>query len=185
MPQNSVKFVSRQSGFAFFGASASVGALFYFGSILMIITFCGHSDYIETKQDEEKILNFLTQTVKDSPAELYLGGYGAFDSFALKCGKKYKQAHPNTKLIFVTPYLTNNYQKNYLEHQKALYDEIIYPELEKVPLKFAISYRNKWMVEKADSIVAYIDHSHGGAYKTSKYAIKNNKPVFNLTDKKF
>ncbi len=183
MPQNSVRFVSRQSGFAFFGASASVGALFYFGSIRMIITFCGHSQYTETKQDEQKILDYLEKTVGNSPAELYLGGYGAFDHFALKCGKKYQETHPNTKLIFITPYIDNSYQKRHLENLKNFYNEIIYPDLENVPQRFAISQRNKWMVEKSDCVVAYIDHSFGGAYTTYKYAIKRNKPIFNLTGK--
>ena len=77
----------------------------------MIITFCGHSQYTESGEDEQKILSFLTEKIGDRPAALYLGGYGAFDAFALKCGKKYREAHPDTKLIFVTPYITENYQK--------------------------------------------------------------------------
>ena len=144
----------------------------------MIITFCGHSQYTETKQDEEKIISFLSQTVGDRPAELFLGGYGSFDAFALKCGKKYQKTHPNTKLIFVTPYISANVRKD-------VYDGIIYPSLEKSPPKFAISHRNKWMVEQADFVIAYIDHSWGGAYQTYKHAKRKSKPLLNLTGKEF
>lgn len=112
----------------------------------------------------------------------FSGGYGAFDSFALFVGKEFKKTHPNTSLVFVTPYITIEYQKNHLEYLKTMYDDIIYPELEKVPLKFAISHRNKWMVEKADIVVAYVLHASSGAYKTYKYARTKGKEIFNLAD---
>ena len=144
----------------------------------MVITFCGHSQYTETKEDEQKIISFLTETVGDRPAELFLGGYGSFDEFARKCGRIYQKTHPDVKLIFVTPYI-------YADLQKDLYDAIIYPELEKVPPKFAISRRNKWMVEQADYVIAHINHAWGGAYQTYKHAKRKNKRLLNLTGKEF
>ena len=78
----------------------------------MIVTFCGHADYSPSKQDEQRILDFLEQKIGDQSAELYLGGYGHFDRFAYLCGKKYQCDHPNVKLVFVSPYLTESYQKN-------------------------------------------------------------------------
>ena len=149
----------------------------------MIITFCGHSHYTESKEDELKILSVLENKVGDNYAELYLGGYGAFDDFARRCGDKYKENHPNTKLIFITPYITPDYQKNHLKYKKDLYDEIIYPELENVPPRFAISYRNKWMVDKADIVIAYIINSFGGAYQTYKYAKNIDKQIINISGK--
>ena len=149
----------------------------------MIVTFCGHSQYTGSGKDEELIISVLTRIIGDRHAELYLGGYGSFDAFARKCGKKYQEAHPNTKLIFVTPYITVGYQKNHLDCKKNLYDEIIYPNLEDKPPKFAISYRNKWMVEQADYVIAYITHEWGGAYQTYKYAQRKNKPIFNIYGK--
>ena len=149
----------------------------------MIVTFCGHAQYTENEDDEQKILAFLEEKIKDRPAELYLGGYGSFDSFARKCGRKFQQTHSNVKLVFVTPYLTVEYQKNQLAQKKDLYDAILYPNLENVPQKFAISRRNKWMVEQADHIVAYIDHAWGGAYQAYKHAKHKQKSIFNITDK--
>ena len=48
-----------------------------------------------------------------------------------------KISHPNAKIIFVTPYLNKwlDERKDYTEKE---YDEILYPELEQTPLKFAI-----------------------------------------------
>ena len=146
----------------------------------MIISFCGHSTYTANASDEEKIIAFLIEKIGDEPAELFLGGYGSFDSFALSCGKKYQKTHPNVKLVFITPYITEDYQKNHLERTKDLYDYSIYPEIEDKPLRFAISYRNRWMVERADYVVAYVNYDSGGAYQTYKHAKRKKKPIFNI-----
>ena len=146
----------------------------------MIITFCGHADYTESENDRQKILSLLAELIGDRPALLYLGGYGGFDAFARRCGKLYQRTHPNTRLVFVTPYITESYQKNHLDEQKALYDEILYPGLEDKPLKFAITHRNRWMVEQADCVITYITHDWGGAYQTYKYAERKKKPLFNI-----
>ena len=151
----------------------------------MIITFCGHSQYTESGEDEQKILALLSEFIGDQHAEFYLGGYGAFDAFARKCCKKYQETHKNTKLILVTPYITLDYQKNHLNANKDLYDEILYPNLEDKPLRFAISYRNKWTVEQADCVIAYITHAWGGAYSTYKHAKKKKKTLFNISGKDF
>ena len=146
----------------------------------MIVTFCGHSDYKESKQDEEKIMSILEEAVGDRPAELFLGGYGAFDAFARRCGKEFQKTHPHTRLIFVTPYITEAYQRNHLDYDKGRYDEIVYPPIEHVPLKFAVSHRNKWMVEQADLLIAYVQRHRGGAYQTYLHAKRKKKQLFNI-----
>ena len=149
----------------------------------MLISFFGHSNFIKTEAYEEKILSLLEEKVGDAPADFYLGGYGDFDCFAFECCKKYKSKHPSVSLIFITPYITEEYQKNNLEHQKEKYDSIIYPEIEKKPLKFAIHYRNRWMVEQANVIVCCIEHSWGGAFKAYQYAKQKKKCIFNISEK--
>ena len=48
----------------------------------MIVTFCGHAHFSKSEDYEQKILAFLEKKVGDQPADMYLGGYGGFDSFA-------------------------------------------------------------------------------------------------------
>ncbi len=146
----------------------------------MTVTFFGHSDFIKTDEYEQVVLDILEEKVGNRSAEMYLGGYGSFDSFAYDCCKKYQKNHPNTSLIFVTPYLSEAYQRNHLDFFKTIYDSIIYPELEDKPKKFAISYRNKYMAEKADFIIVYIIRSHGGAYSAYNHAKRKNKEIFNI-----
>lgn len=146
----------------------------------MIVTFCGHAQISKTEEYEQQILTFLEEKVGDRPADMYLGGYGSFDSLAYDCCKKYKQTHPNVSLVLVTPYLTIDYQKNHLDFQRTRYDFILYPEIEDKPKRYAIIYRNRYMVEKADYVVAYVSHDWGGAYTTYKYAKRKGKEIFNL-----
>lgn len=145
-----------------------------------IITFCGHSSVsFDVVEMENKIMSILEEELKGAPVQFYLGGYGQFDGFALRCCKKYKALHPEAKLIFITPYLDDDYLRNRDIFLKE-YDEVIFPEIENVPKKYAISKRNQWMVQKADLLIAYIDHSWGGAVKTLEYAIRSKKRFVNL-----
>ena len=146
----------------------------------MIVTFCGHAQFPQSEEYEQKILSFLEEKVGDHPADMYLGGYGGFDSFAYDCCKKYKARHPQISIVFVTPYLTLDYQCNSLRYQEKIYDSILYPEIEDKPKRYAIIYRNKYMIEKADYVIAYVTHDWGGAYTTYKYAKSKGKEIFNL-----
>ncbi len=150
----------------------------------MIISFCGHSNYLSNLEDEERLLKLLESVVCGKQVEFYFGGYGNFDFFALKCAKRYKQLHKNAKLVFVTPYLGKwlNKRKDLLEKN---YDNIIYPNIEHVPLKFAIIKRNEWIIDQADYLFFYVNTHYGGAYRTLLYAHKHNKRYINLYQDKF
>lgn len=146
----------------------------------MIVTFCGHGDFVGEKEEKLKLMSILEQVIGESSAEFFLGGYGGFDAFAYACAKEYKKRHEKVSLIFVTPYMTEEYQKKHLEPIKDAFDAILYPDIEGKPLRFAISYRNKYMVEKADIVIAYITHGWGGAYKTYEHARRKGKRIINL-----
>ena len=142
----------------------------------MKISFVGHSRVV----NHENVKMLVKEQIRlniglDERLICYLGGYGDFDSFAYFCAKKYKALHPSARLIFITPY--------YPPRETALkYDDTIYPALENVPPRFAISHRNRWMIARADIVIAYICHKFGGAYKTLTIAKHQNKPIFNITN---
>jgi len=151
----------------------------------MIVTFCGHRDFIADEIHERFVISLLEEVVAGRNVEFYLGDQGAFDRFAYACAKKYKENHTNASLIYVTPYLTEDYQRRLLCGLQQKYDSIVYPSIENVPLRYAILSRNKYLVEKADLIIAYVDHSWGGAYQTFCLAKKKRKMVFNLAENRF
>ena len=140
----------------------------------MVVAFCGHSTYIPNAADEEEVLADLEQLVGDAPCDFFLGEYGSFDSFAYGCARKHKEKHPASKMLFITPYL----DQGKIRSQAERFDGIIYPPLERVPPRCAIVKRNKWIVEQADLVFAYITHEFGGAYTMYRHAKKKGKTIY-------
>jgi len=63
------------------------------------------------------------------------------------------------------------------------YTKAIYPEgLENTPSKFAISKRNRWLVEHNDTVITYVTHSFGGAAQFKELANRKGKWTINLAD---
>ena len=141
----------------------------------MTVAFCGHSDFQGTNDVEMAFLSILERNVGDEPVEFYLGGSGGFDAFALECCKKYREVYKNALLVYVSPYIE-------VKGIQQGYDAVIYPEIEKKPLRFAVVYRNRYMIDKADMVVAFISRPFGGAYKTYSYAKRKKKKIFNLAE---
>ena len=151
----------------------------------MIITFFGHSSLQNVVGLAEKIEETILKNI--SPFEktaFYCGGYGDFDKLCAKVCRSITKTNSNCELIFITPYITSSQQEKIKDFiSLGLYDDVIYPPLEKVPYKFAISRRNEWMVEQSDLIIAYVENSYGGAYKALEYAYRKKKKIINLVCK--
>ena len=141
----------------------------------MIVTFCGHREV----QEPEKVRKWLYKTVEGLIREgadcFYLGGYGQFDTMAAGVVHELKQKYPHIRSVFVLPYLDR-------EYDASEYDESLYPPLENVPRRYAISKRNEFMVDNADVVVAYVIYGFGGASKTLQYAERNNKRIIQYSN---
>ena len=135
-----------------------------------MVTFYGHREV----QEPEKVWKWLNETVsgliRDGADCFSLGGYGGFDRMALSVVNKAKEAHPGVRAILVLPYLDRSMDLD-------AYDGSVYPPLEKVPRRYAISRRNRWMVDQADVVVAYVIHEWGGAATTLRYAEARKKTI--------
>ena len=68
------------------------------------------------------------------------------------------------------------------EYRLTDYSETILPEgIETAPKRFAITYRNKWMIEQSYYVVTYVVHDAvSGAAKFQKLAEKKGKRVIAL-----
>lgn len=143
----------------------------------MIISFFGHRDFFDENIKREDVVSLIESKAKEKHVDFYLGQYGKFDAFAYDCAKLYKEKHPTAKLYFVTPYIYPNYSRL---KDKERFDGIIYPEIENVPKRYAISKRNEWIIEQSDLILFYVISNYGGSAKALKIAIKRNKDFFNL-----
>lgn len=139
----------------------------------MIITFCGHSKLYNSDIIKERLIRELRSILVQGTHKFYLGGYGDFDLLAANVLHELKPEYPELESILILPYPDRPVEA-------SLYDGTIYPPLENVPKRYAISHRNKWMVDQADMVIAYVDHDWGGAAKTLEYAVKKGLRIINL-----
>ena len=150
----------------------------------MIITFTGHSHiFVNTDLKEVIKREIRKHIILTESVTFYLGGYGKFDELCAQACRDLKNEYANVELVYVTPYISLSEQAKIKEMQKCgLCDTSIYPPIEKVPLRFAISKRNEWMMANADLIISYIDHDYGGAYKSFQIAKRKKKRIINICD---
>ena len=102
-------------------------------------------------------------------------GMGQFDALAAAVVRKQKEQHPKIRSVLVLPYLDRPFDA-------SDYDETVYPPLEKVPKRYAISRRNERMIDRSDVVIAYVSHSFGGAYHTLCYAQRKQKRIVRYPD---
>ena len=63
------------------------------------------------------------------------------------------------------------------------YSNTILPEgIESVHPRYAISWRNNWMLQQSDYVVTYITHGWGGAAQYADKARRQKKTVINISD---
>ena len=136
----------------------------------MTVAFCGHRNIANPEIVKEWLRQVVDQLIDNGADTFYLGGYGQFDSLASAVIRDLKQQHPHIRSVLVLPYLDRQYPLK-------RYDETLYPPIETVPRRFAISRRNEYMIDESDVVVAYVLHSFGGAYTTRQYAKREGKII--------
>ena len=140
----------------------------------MTVTFCGHSQVANSATVAAALAKIIDDLITEGANEFLLGGYGEFDTMAAVAVRNAKKNHPGIRSTLVIPYIDRDYDP-------ALYDGSLYPPLETVPRRFAISKRNEWMVANSEVVVACIQHNWGGAAATLKYAERKKKRIISVT----
>ena len=146
----------------------------------MKCTFFGHRN--TSSEIMPKLCEVLTDLIENKNVDtFYVGNQGNFDSSVKKALKILKMSYPHIKYYVVLAYMPNinqNPRECYID-----YSDSIYPEgLEFVPKRFAISHRNKWLVNNCDFVVTCVSRSFGGAAKFKNMAVKNRKTVIELNE---
>lgn len=137
---------------------------------MTVATFCGHADSVQTKELRDWLMKVAQSLIAGGIDTFYLGGYGAFDRLAASVMREMKKSYSYISVVLVLAYLNR-------ETDTSGYDYTFYPGLEDVPKRFAISERNKRMVDLSDVVVAYVTHDWGGAAKTLEYAVRKEKTI--------
>ena len=141
----------------------------------MTVTFFGHKD--TPKNIEPTLRTTLVDLIENKNVTVfYVGNNGNFDTMVRRQLENLSQAYP----------ITYNIVLAYIPTKKSEYDSFtntLLPEgIETIPKRFAISYRNKWMVEQSDVVVTYVTHSFGGAAQFKAIAERQGKTVIELSE---
>ena len=141
-----------------------------------VCTFFGHSDCPSTVAP--KLRSVLIELIENHGVDVfYVGNQGSFDRMVRSALKELAEIYPHICYAVVLAYMPGK--------RDALtdfdYKNTLLPEgIEAVHPRFAISWRNKWMIRQADYVVTYITHSWGGAAQFSDLAEKQRKVIINL-----
>ena len=138
---------------------------------MAIVTFFGHRD--TPKEIEPTLRLTLIDLIENINATVfYVGNHGSFDAMVRRQLENLSKTYP-IKCYVVLAYMPSK-NDNPDEHS-------ILPEgIETVPRRFAINYRNKWMLNKSDIVVTYVTRNYGGAWEFKQIARKQKLIIIDL-----
>lgn len=139
-------------------------------------TFFGHRDCPDTVK--EKLRESLTDLIEHHGVHMfYVGHQGRFDAITRGVLRELKREYPQIDYAVVLAYMPEN------KKESDLISDAIVPEgLELVHPRYAISWRNNWMLKRSDYVVTYITHDWGGAYRYAQKAMRQSKCVRNMAN---
>ena len=142
-----------------------------------ICTFFGHRDC------PESVLPALRKAVERAILQegidtFYVGREGAFDALVAKALLEMAKKYPHIRFFVVLAYRSRAPLEWELQSRTILADGV-----ENAPSRFAILRRNAWMLEHADTVIAYVTRSFGGAADFLQKAGKHGKKIINIADK--
>lgn len=134
-------------------------------------TFFGHGDCPETKYSNilQAIQNLITEK---NIITFYVGTQGNFDSLVYRALRNLRADFPQIRIYRVLAYLPKD--------NSLISDSILLEGIELIHPRYAISWRNRWMIEHSDYVIAYITHNYGGAARFVNEAKRKGKTVINL-----
>ena len=137
-------------------------------------TFFGHRECPDSikAQLRAALIDLVTNHDVDM---FYVGNQGQFDAIVRSVLREMKKEYPQINCAVVLAYMPG-------EHTKYDdYSDTMLPEgIESVHPRYAISWRNNWMLRQSDYVVTYIAHTWGRAAQFAKKAEKQRKTVINL-----
>ena len=143
---------------------------------MSVCTFFGHHDC--PSSIKPKLREVLIDLIENHLVDVfYVGNKGAFDRLAQSVLRELVQEYPHIRYAVVLERMPGKQSEDYPED----YSDTMLPEgIEEVPPRFAIVWRNKWMLRQSDYVVAYVTHSWGGAAQFAEMAERQKKTVIRL-----
>lgn len=134
-------------------------------------TFFGHRDCPEEVrgQVQRVVEDLILHHGVDS---FYVGHQGRFDAIVRGVLRQLEQEYPQICYGVVLVDVPKGWEDT---------SDTMLPEgIEAIHPRYAIDWRNNWMLKRSDFVVTYITHSWGGAAKFAQKARKDGKTVIDL-----
>ena len=146
---------------------------------IFTVSLFGHREINDLWQLDKKLSPIIRELIQTKPYVSFLiGRNGEFDEYVASLIKNVQKeiGKENNDVSLVLPYMVAN-----CEYYEEYYDSIIIPEsLYGVHPKSAITLKNRYMVEKSDLVIVYVERDKGGAHAAMKYAEKLKKKIINI-----
>ncbi|MBR2013756.1 MAG: hypothetical protein IJ995_06040 [Clostridia bacterium] len=141
---------------------------------MAICTFFGHRNCPESIKSKLRatLINLIINYDVDT---FYVGHQGQFDTIVCDVLKELKIEYPIIRFYITLAYMPKK------ESSDADFSNSLLPNgIESVHPRYAIVWRNNWMLRQSDYVVTYITHSWGGAAQFAKKAQAQKKTIFKL-----
>ena len=140
----------------------------------MTCTFFGHRDCPDSIKP--KLRETLVRLITEEGVDRFLvGNHGSFDALVYSVLCELRNIYPHITVSVVLAYMPTE------EIADKYGSDTILPEgIEAVPKRYAISWRNKWMIDRSDYVVTYVTRSFGGAAKFAEQAMRIGKIIVDV-----
>ena len=141
---------------------------------MAVCTFFGHRECPDAIKP--KLREVLAGLIVNHGVDMfYVGNQGHFDTIVRSMLRDLQKEYPQIDYAVVLAYMPGE-RNDYDDYSNTMLPEGI----EVVHPRYAISWRNNWLLKQADYVVTYITHSWGGAAQYAAKAKKQGKTVINL-----
>ena len=139
-------------------------------------TFFGHRECPDSVK--AKLRAVLIDLITNYNVHMfYVGNQGRFDAIVRGVLRELRKEYPQINYAVVLAYMPGKHT----EYDD--YSDTMLPEgIESVHPRYAISWRNNWMIQQSDYVVTYITHTLGGAYQHVAKAKRQKKVILNLVE---
>ena len=138
-------------------------------------TFFGHRDCPDTIKPRLK--ETLTALITSQGVDMfYVGNQGQFDAIIRSVLRELKAEYTHIDYAVVLAYMPGK------KEEYDDYSDTMLPErIESVYPRYSISWRNNWMLQHSDYVLAYVTHSWGGAAQFVSKARSLRKRIIEIS----
>ncbi len=151
----------------------------------LTLSLFGHSQLVESEKIRENLYNYIKSKYCDKKIRILVGTHGKFDGLGLGVSMKllYEKYDVEINLVFTSQKLMEKEFKDDLGYYRGVIPMMYFIEEEHFKRQIIVS--NQKMIDESDEVIVYFNpnyHLTNGVRRIVKYAIKQNKRIFNLFD---